>query len=362
MYKYKLENIDVNDNKAQIFNIQVQNNDYIKKDDHICDVETTKVNIEINAKKEGYIELLFDEGDYIEFGEVLYVIKENKDEKIKLKQEEKNHKKEEYILTKKAENYLKRNNLDIDKYRNKLKNKPIIKFKDLQKIFEDSEKGIIEGASKRFGTLNNRTKVVIIGGGTSGEVVADILFDQKKYEVVGFVDDNPKENFEFYGKKIIYDDIRKFPTEYDKNKYDAVIISFGGNLSIKKEIYNLYKEHNISFINAIDKTAKIGRNVKLGEGNVIGANTYIGTSTEIKNNNWVAASVNIDHHNNIGNHNLFGPNFTSPGKVKIGNLNMFGANSSLNNNVIIGDNNKIMNNVSIYRQIKDNNIIKNEVK
>lgn len=201
-------------------------------------------------------------------------------------------------------------------------------------------------------------RVIIIGAGKGGEVVADTLMGNTDYKIIGFVDDNPKNNFQFYNIRVIYKNIKTFPFEFDRNLFDGVIISIASDMYLRKNIYNLYKKENISFINVIDKNAVIKRNVKIGDGNVIGANTYIGTSTIIGNNNWIAASVNIDHHNKIGNHNLFGPNFTSPGVVSIGDSNIFGANSSLSNYIKIGNNNIIMNNIAIFRDIRNNQNLK----
>lgn len=354
MYQQRLETIDVNDTGAQVTRIYLENNEWVDKGDLVCTVETTKVTLDIEAEKAGYIELLTKEGEKIKFGSIIFVIKKNKDDKVNIEKEpvEKN---KDFVLTRKAEEYVINNNINLEEFKDKLRGKSLIKLKDIEEILgEKSESN--KGLTARL--VNNRKRIVIIGGGSSGEVVADILMDYPEYEVIGFVDDNPREGLDFYGIKVIFDNIRSFPYEYDKNKYDAVIISFGGDLKIKKEIFALYRKEGIQFINAIDKSARIGRNTKLGVGNVIGAQAYIGTSTEIGDNNWIAASVNIDHHNKIGSHNLFGPNFTSPGIVEIGDLNKFGANASLSNYVKIGNNNLIMNNVSIYNNIGDNKQIK----
>ena len=205
----------------------------------------------------------------------------------------------------------------------------------------------------------NTKRIVIIGAGTGGEVIADTLRWNVDYKVIGLVDDDPiKRYFNFC---VIHNNIKKFPYEFDRSLYDAVIISIASDMKLRKEIFELYKSKGIKFINAIDKSAVIGGNVKIGEGNFIGANTYIGTSSIVGDNNWIAASVNIDHHNKVGNHNLFGPNFSSPGIVTIGNSNKFGANSSLNNYAVIGDNNIILNNVSVYKKVGNGQVIGEKV-
>lgn len=358
MFVYKLENIDVNEKQAQLVKIYVKNNDYVEKGDLLCSLETTKVIFDVESEISGYVEFFIGEGDKVKFEEVLYVIKDSKEDSVVGIKESKNYEanmnKTNFILTKKAQEYLQLNNIKIKDIEHKCKGKKIIKLNDLKSILESD----LNKIGTRVGIINNRKRVVIIGAGAGGEVVADILLSNSDYEIIGFVDDKPRKNFKFYGIEIIHENIRNFPFEYNKKLYDGVILSFASDMNLRKEIFELYKREGINFINSIDKNVIIGRNVNIGEGNFIGTNTYIGTSSEIGNNNWIAASVSIDHHNKIGNHNLFGPNFSSPGIVSIGNLNKFGANSSLSNYVKIGNNNVIMNNVSIYRNIGDNQIIK----
>lgn len=357
MFEYRLETIDVNEEQAQIVKIYVKNNEYVKKGNMLCSLETTKVIFDVEAKISGYVVFLVQEGAKIKFGEILYVIKKKAEDIVEVKKKknlEENININKFMLTKKAEKYLQYENIKIEDIKSKFKGKKIIKVNDIKNILKLD---IIEKGTNIV-TINNRKRIVIIGAGAGGELVADILLSNTDYEIIGFVDDNPRKNFQFYNIKVIYKDVRMFPFKFNRDLFDGVILSFASDMDLRKDIFNLYKKEGINFVNAIDKNVIIGRNVKIGNDNVIGANTYIGTSTIIGNNNWIAASVNIDHHNKIGDHNLFGPNFSSPGIVSIGNLNKFGANSSLSNYIKIGNNNVIMNNIAIYKNIQDNQNIK----
>lgn len=358
MYKYILENIDVNENSAEITKIYV-NNEYVEKGKTICTFETTKVTIDIEAEESGYVEFLYSENDKVKFGEIVFVIKENAEESFESqsnKVEKFTENEDEITITKKAKEFMEKNNISINEVKENIKKEGAIKLRDVEELHKKNLNK--KRPVSRCEVVNNRERVIILGAGTAGEVVADILLDNPRYEIVGFVDDNPRENFKFYGIEVVYNNVKEFPCKFDRSLYDAVIISFGGNLKSKNEIYNIYKNEGIRFVNAIHKTVVLSRNIKIGEGNVIGANAYIGTSTCIGNNNWIAANANLDHHNNVGNSNLFAPNFTSPGIVNIGSMNKFGANSSLSNHITIGDSNIVMNNMSVYKNLGNNEIIK----
>jgi acetyltransferase-like isoleucine patch superfamily enzyme len=348
--KVTVPNIDVNEDSATIVDIYIENGEKVQKEDIICSIETTKVVEDISANFPGYLFFPKKIGDRVKYNEVLFYIRDTIEEKIDIK--ENNAKKDFTIinkLTNKAKKFIEDHEIDITKFADSLQNYNNIKVSDIEKIIH---------SKNNYNYDNYVKRILIIGAGTSGEVVADILLDNPKYRIVGFVDDSPLENFSFYNIPIIANNIRSIVEPEIRKMFDAVVISFGGDLNKKHDIFLELKESGISFINAIDKTAKIGRNVSLGFGNVIGANTYIGTSTAIGDNNWIASSVNIDHHNRVGSSNLFGPGFVSPGKVEIGSKNMFGANSSLSNKVIIGNHNTIMNNIAVYKNIEDDQVIK----
>ena len=358
MHKYRLQTIDVNDSKAVVVKIYKNNNDFINIGEVVCTVETTKVALDIESEKSGYIEYKVEEGERVAYGQILFIIKEIKNEK----NDEVEFSPDPQIMetdntiTQKAHDYIIKNNIDIYEVKKMFSNKSIITLQDV-KGFNQNGNNTDEIINRIV--VNNRKRIVILGAGNAAEVITDILLDYREYEVIGFVDDNPPSSYNFYGISVIYNDIQGFAFEYDRSLYDAVIISFGGkDLNNKKKIYEIYRKQNIDFVNAIDRTAKIGRNVSIGSGNVIGAFSYIGTSSVIGNNNWIAASANIDHHNVLGSHNLIGPNVSSPGEVKIANMNKIGANSSLSNHVTVGSNNIIMNNKCIVRNIGDNTIIK----
>jgi len=358
MYEYKLKTIDVNDSKAVVVKIYKNNNDFVNKGDIVCTMETTKVTFDIESEVNGYILFLVNEGQKVFYGQTLFVVKDYENEEVLF--EKINPQKSKLNITQKAQTYIDKNNMDLKELISQIGYKNIITLEDVINVEKkNNTTSVVDDNGNSRITMNHRKRIVILGASDAAEVVADILLDNREYEIIGFVDDNPQADYKFYGISVIYSNVRKFAYEYDRSLFDAVIISFGGsNLENKKSVYNLYVEQNIPFINAIDRTAKIGRNVSIGKGNVIGAFAYIGTSTVIHDNNWIASSVNIDHHNCLGSHNLIGPNMSSPGEVTIGDLNKIGANASLSNYVTVGNNNQIMNNKCIVRNVGDNEIIK----
>ena len=83
-------------------------------------------------------------------------------------------------------------------------------------------------------------------------------------------------------------DITKIKDDYEKNKFDEVIISFSGNIKQREKIFNELVNSKIPIANVIHSSAIISNFVKIGVGNIIFGNVRIGPFVVIKNNNVIS--------------------------------------------------------------------------
>lgn len=203
-------------------------------------------------------------------------------------------------------------------------------------------------------------RVLIVGAGDGGEVVANILRIMKDkdgwkniYKPVGFLDDNEQLWNTIKNDLPVYGGINKI---HDlKNKFDNIIISITSNLKVRKKIFNNLKENGFVFINAIHPSAFISDTASIGIGNIIGAFVYIGHNTIIGNNNLLSSHCSIEHHNQVGSHNVFGPNIPTSGHVTIGDSCLVG--SRIMPHIVIGDNVQISGNIPIWTNVSDDSRI-----
>ncbi len=339
--KIVMPKFNVNESKATVVEIKVQNKCEIHENDIIFVAEDTKAINEITSQASGYILLMCKEYDEKNVGDTLGIVFESMDE---LEEYYENSMKDisashsiEINATKKAIKLAVQLGIDIEEVA-KAHPGEVIKEKTIQE-FIDSEKQI---SSDPFNHVfkYDRERVVIIGAGKGAEVLADIMFDDYDKIIVGLVDDFVK-HFDTYDFPVLDCGVMDFPDKIDKDSYDTVITSMSANLKMmqfRDRIFKEYSQKGIEFTNAISKSAEIRRGVKLGKGNIIGAGCYIGTLTEIGNNNQISYSVNIGHHNLVGNCNLFAPGCFTSGSVVIGSNCIIPAGVSMINMVSIGDN------------------------
>lgn len=169
-------------------------------------------------------------------------------------------------------------------------------------------------------------KVLIIGAGGHGKVVADIIGLSGDL-VAGFLDDNPKaiKNFSFP----ILGEVNRF--KHDNEFYFIVAV---GNAEAREKIAN--KMSGVKWYTAIHPSAAISTlGVTIGEGSVIMANAVINAGASIGKHCIINSSAVVEHDNQIKNFVHVSVGAKLAGTVFIGERTWIGIGASVNNNLYI---------------------------
>ena len=161
-------------------------------------------------------------------------------------------------------------------------------------------------------------KIIIIGAGGHAKVIVDIIHNQQKYEIAGFVDNNLPMGHKVLDYKVLGRE-EEINSLIKKHKIIGGIIAIGDNFirsNVEKKIKQLCNEFN--FINCIHPKSNVAFNVVMGEGNVVMAGATINTSSEISNHCIFNTNCSIDHDNRIANFASIAPNAVTGGHVEVG--------------------------------------------
>lgn len=136
-----------------------------------------------------------------------------------------------------------------------------------------------------------RKRIIIIGAGGHGRVIADAIHLQNEYELVGFADAFVVKDTEiFKGKKVLFSQ-----TEIEKatSLADYAIVAIGNN-EIRKQVSALIEK---SFLptTIIHPSAVVGADVVIGGGTVVLANAVISHGSKIGSNCIINSGTVIDH-------------------------------------------------------------------
>lgn len=177
--------------------------------------------------------------------------------------------------------------------------------------------------------------LIIIGAGGMGRTFYDLSRESIGYNeafvIKGFIDDNLNalDNYENY--PLILGTIK----DYIPCPDDVFICSIGG--ASRRACIESVLSRGGEFWTLINKTARMGTNVVMGKGNLVGAFTTIAADAVIGDYNFIQSYTIIGHDVKIGNWNRIDSHVMCVGGITIGNENMIHTSAVLNHNVTIGD-------------------------
>lgn len=168
------------------------------------------------------------------------------------------------------------------------------------------------------------SKLIIIGAGGHGRVVADCALATGEYQEIVFLDDcypQRKDNalWTIVGKV----------QEFTKYLDDAVFIVAFGNNQLRQTILSQLKSANARVVSITHPSAVICPHTKIALGVVVCANATINIGANIDEGCIINTGSTIEHDCNIGEFVHISPNAAIAGGVSIGKLSWLGINSTV---------------------------------
>lgn len=329
--------ISPNDEQITIVKIYFKQNSYVKKDDILFEFESTKTSIQYNAEANGYFYTYQKEGDNVNCGSVIGVISQE------IVTEQRKEKFNDFSITKKAEELIEENNLNIEIF----KDKEIITEADVKKCIKSKSKNKIE---KNFDTND----FIIVGAGSHGKVVHDALISNS-FNVGCFIDYSSNNSLENFCEIPVFnlEDIEVLKKNGAKNIYINT-----NDINLTKKIYNKCKELNFEFPAIVHNSACVSPSVKLNDCSFIGPNVVLGPDVSIGKFTKILNSSTVAHGTKIGNYSQISDGSTIAGNVNIGDNCLIGIKVAVINKVMIKNNVIVSSGNTIIKNIEDNDVIK----
>ena len=180
--------------------------------------------------------------------------------------------------------------------------------------------------------------IIIFGAGGHAKVIVDIIEKQGKFNIAGFIGTHREKNTVIMGYKVIGDESSLKDIIFNYEIYGG-IIGIGDNSIRAKVLDKVIKViPNFKFVNCIHPKSILGKDVTLGEGNVLMAGVIINSSARIRNHCILNTNSSVDHDCLMSDFSSIAPNVTVGGNVKIGDYSAIGISTSIFHNVNIGKN------------------------
>lgn len=195
-----------------------------------------------------------------------------------------------------------------------------------------------------------KEKLLIIGAGGHGKVVADIAMKMKKWSTIRFLDGN-KEISSSMGIEVIGkpEDALSYIEDND------IFVGIGNN-SVREKIQSQLDDSGATIPTLIHPSSTIGSDVTIERGTVVMAGSIINCSTDIGRGCIINTGSTIDHDNIIGSYAHISPGVNIAGTVNIGNKTWLGIGSIIKNNINITHNCKIGAGAVVVKDIKETGV------
>lgn len=177
--------------------------------------------------------------------------------------------------------------------------------------------------------------IVIVGNGGFAREVEQLIFDlnqeDKRWNFLGFVCPETGSDNVFGNDEDVFN-----------YKSDIYVVFAIGTPEVINRLSRKYSTYShIHFPNLVHPSIILGRNVKLGEGNILCAGSIYTVDISIGNFNIFNLSCTIGHDTVLGNCNVMNPGVNCSGGVVIGDENLMGTNATILQMIKVGDSNKI---------------------
>ena len=146
---------------------------------------------------------------------------------------------------------------------------------------------------------NTRGAVLIVGAGGHGRVVLDILNLAGRYRPVGFLDNNAAIRGRRVDGVVVFgaiDELPRFASELD---CVGVVIAIGDN-GVRRDLAREARNAGVGLVNAIHPSASIAGTARLGENVVVCAGAVVGANCQIGDSVILNTGAVIDHQTMIG--------------------------------------------------------------
>lgn len=168
-------------------------------------------------------------------------------------------------------------------------------------------------------------KLVIIGAGGHGKVIADLAV-KNGYSDICFVDDNTVGEWVSYPIVGCVCDVEKLADENTE-----FVIGIGNN-KIRKMIAEKY---SLNWAVLVHPSAQLGIKTSVGAGTVVMANAVVNADTTIGEHCIINTSAVVEHDNVIGDYVHISPKATLGGTVHIGDSVHVGIGATVIHNIDI---------------------------
>ena len=346
---------NVNDETVTIVKVLLISGSNIKKGDVIVELETTKVNIDVESPCDGLLTHNLSEEDILPVGTMLCTVGKFSGKEEVTGQDtvvsEVNAPQSKAVISKAAREKAIELNVDLSSIMSGL-----ISVADVERLA--SEQPDTEEALLVIDELEiSPNSLVIVGGGGHAKMCIDLLRQTKEYEILGIIDDNLEVGAAILGVKVIggnnsFSKLIALGVKYAVNGVGAI-----SNPKLRGKIHADLTNVGLFLPNLVHPASNVEPSVSMGDGNQIMMGAVVGSDVQIGNGCIVNSGAIISHECILRDHCHVAPGAVLAGSVDVGNSSVIGMGATVYLGLTIGRDAMIFNGVNVLKNIPEGKIV-----
>lgn len=371
----RMPGVNANEDSATLVRWMVDEGAPVKKGQLVCEIETTKSAVDVEAEADGFLVPVAPAGASHRVGAPIAVIKASlaDDHAAALAADGAPAKADEKRWTKKAFLVARRLGIDIEAL---ARAKPGLTLTEADVLAAQEGAGAEAPAATpaprpaaapapetaalpRLASGQHFERVLLIGGASgAGAIAVEAILRTAHQRPAGIIDANPRTHGQIVHGVPVLGDRTAVARLWKEGAFDGAVILFTDDIDDRAELFDALLAEGVRMTNVIDPSVSIRTDVSIGVGNVIMSNGFIAAGAEIGNNNFFASHNVIEHHSRVGDHNAFGPRCTACGRVTIGSYIRFGMHVGIEPYLSIGDRCIVASGTTLTASVPPNTIVK----
>lgn len=199
-------------------------------------------------------------------------------------------------------------------------------------------------------------RVVIVGAGGHGQVVADCLLQSQGRNggqiPIGFVDDNPK----YRNRSFLSLPVLGTISELENIPHEGVVIAIGNN-RVREQVVTRLANTGQTFVSVMHPSAIVAPDAFVADGAMLCAGCVVNPGSVIGAHAIVNTAATVDHHNQIGAFVHLAPGVHLGGDVSVGDGTLVGIGATVIHGIKIGKASVVGAGSVVIRDVQDGQIV-----
>jgi acetyltransferase EpsM len=349
--------LNSNEPESLLSEIYIAEGQFVRKDDLLCSLETTKSSAEITAEQDGYvIGLSLEKGQTARAGELLcYLAPTRHWEPPVVDKEGTATVPEGMRITRPAIELARRLDLDLSA----LPSGSLITEAVVRAFAShlDPEHAIQQVPSISEAAFDP-SLIVIYGGGGHGKMVIDLLRARGAYQVAGIIDDGLKSGSMIMGVPVL-GGAHVLPELYSRGVRLAVNAIGGvGDIKVRIKIFERLAEAGFVCPAITHISAYIDSSANLEAGAQVLALAYVGSEAKLGYGSIVNTGAIVSHDCQLENYAIISPGAMLAGDVQVGEGTLIGMGATVNLGVKIGRGARLGNGATVKSDVPEGGIVR----